>query len=146
MTAPTDVKAAARRVLEEIFPADDEAAVIDAVTDDFINHEAPPGTPPGPAGVIFYMHALAKAFSDQQWTIHRVIAEGDTAVVHCEHSGRHTGDFFGLPATGRSFAYQQMHLIRVINGKGAEHWAVRDDATLMRQLTGPRTHDLDRPS
>jgi len=69
MTSTADVKTAARRVLEEIFPADDEAAVIDAVTDDFINHEAPAGTPPGPAGVIFYMHALAKAFSDQggQW-------------------------------------------------------------------------------
>ena len=47
MTASADIKAAARRVLEEIFPADDEAAVIEAVTDDFINHEAPPGTPPG---------------------------------------------------------------------------------------------------
>jgi predicted ester cyclase len=135
----TDVKAAARRVLEEIFPADDEAAMIAAVSDDFINHEAPPGTPPGPVGVIFYMHALAKAFSDQRWTIHRVIAEGDTAVVHCTHSGRHTGEFFGLPATGRSFAYHQMHMIRVVNGQGTEHWAVRDDAALMRQLTGPLT-------
>ena len=88
MTASAGVKAAARRVLEEIFPADDEAAVIEAVTDDFINHEAPPGTPPGPAGVILYMHALARAFSDQQWTIQRVIAEGDIAVVYCRHSGR----------------------------------------------------------
>ena len=139
MTASAGVKAAARRVLEEIFPADDEAAVIEAVTDDFINHEAPPGTPPGPAGVILYMHALARAFSDQQWTIQRVIAEGDIAVVYCRHSGRHTGEFFGLPATGRSFAYQQMHMIRVIDGKGAEHWVVRDDAALMRQLTGPLT-------
>ena len=70
-----------------------------------------------------------------------MIAEGDTAVVYCRHSGRHTGEFFGLPATGRSFAYQQMHMIRVVNGKGAEHWAVRDDAALMRQLTGPLSHE-----
>jgi predicted ester cyclase len=28
-----------------------------------------------------------------------------------------------------------MHIIRVVEGKGVEHWAVRDDATLMRQLT-----------
>ncbi len=131
-----DIKTAARLMLEVIFPADDEAAVIENVTDDFINHEAPPGTPPGPGAVIGYMHLLAKAFSDQRWTIHRVITEGDTAVVYCTHSGRHTGDFFGLPATGRSFAYQQMHMIRMVNGKGAEHWAVRDDAALMRQLTG----------
>ena len=134
--ANTEVKHAARRVLEEIFPADDEAALIEACAADFVNHEAPAGTPPGPGGAIFYMHALARAFSDQRWTIHQVLAEGDTAVVHCTHSGRHTGDFFGLPATGRHFAYRQMHIIRVVNGKGAEHWAVRDDASLMKQLTG----------
>ena len=132
----TEVKYAARHVLEEIFPADDEAALIEACTDDFVNHEAPAGTPPGPGGAIFYMHALARAFSDQRWTIHSVLAEGDTAVVYCTHSGRHTGDFFGLPATGRDFAYRQMHIIRVVHGKGAEHWAVRDDASLMKQLTG----------
>ncbi|NQX27735.1 ester cyclase [Microbacteriaceae bacterium VKM Ac-2854] len=130
------VKTAARRVLEEIFPADDEAALIAAVTEDFVNHDAPPGTPPGPAGLITSMHALARAFTEQQWTVHQVIAEGDTAVVFCTHSGRHTGPFFGLPASGRRFAYRQMHLIRLVGGKGAEHWAVRDDASLMRQLTG----------
>lgn len=27
-------------------------------------------------------------------------------------------------------------MIRVVNGKGVEHWVVRDDATLMRQITG----------
>lgn len=134
----TEVKHAARRVLEEIFPADDEAALIDACTADFVNHEAPAGTPPGPGGAIFYMHALARAFSDQRWTIHQVLAEGDTAVVYCTHSGRHTGDFFGLPATGRDFAYRQVHIIRMVDGKGAEHWAVRDDAALMKQLTGKR--------
>ena len=91
--------------------------------------------PPGPAGVLYYMHALARAFSDQRWTIHRTVAEGDVVAIYCTHSGRHTGDFFGLPATGRSFAYRQMHLVRLVDGLAAEHWAVRDDASLMRQLT-----------
>jgi predicted SnoaL-like aldol condensation-catalyzing enzyme len=128
-------KAAARRVLEEIFPADDEHALTYACTDDFVNHEAPPGTPPGPGGAIFYMHLLARAFSDQRWTIENVVAEGDLVALQCEHSGRHTGDFFGIPPTGRTFAYKQMHVIRLVDGRGAEHWAVRDDASLMRQLT-----------
>ena len=46
------------------------------------------------------------------------------------------GDFFGLPGHGPPFAYKQMHIIRVADGKGVEHWAVRDDASLMRQLAG----------
>jgi predicted ester cyclase len=124
----TDIKTTARRVLEEVFPADDEAALAEVISEDFVNHEAPAGRPPRLASITYYMHLLAAAFSDQRWTIHRVLAEGDTAVIYCTHSGRHTGDFFGLPATGCSFAYKQMHLIRFAAGKGAEHWAVRDEA------------------
>ncbi len=128
-------KAAARRVLEEVFPADDEAALYELVSDDFVNHEAPPGTPPGPGGAAYFMHLLARAFSDQHWTMEKVVAEGDLVAMYCVHSGRHTGEYFGIPATGRTFAYKQMHVVRVVDGRGVEHWAVRDDAGLMRQLT-----------
>ncbi len=128
-------QAAARRVLEEIFPSDDEAALRSALTEDFINHEAPAGVPPGPQSAIYFMHLLARAFSDQRWTIHKVISDCDTVAIYCTHSGRHTGEFFGVPATGRTFAYRQMHLIRMRGDRGAEHWAVRDDSTLHRQLT-----------
>jgi ketosteroid isomerase-like protein len=133
---PDQIKAAARRVLEEIFPSNDEAALREVVTQDFVNHEAPPGVPPGPDSVIVFMRLLDRAFSDQRWDIEKVISEGDTVAIYCRHSGRHTGDFFGLPATGRAFDYRQMHLIRMRGDRGAEHWAVRDDAALHRQLTG----------
>jgi predicted ester cyclase len=140
-TAPLDVdaeqrKAAPRRVLQEIFPSNDEEALRAVVTDDFVNHEAPPGVPPGPDSVIFFMHLLARAFSDQRWTVEKVISEGDTVAIYCTHSGRHTGDYFGLPASGNTFSYRQMHLIRMRGERGAEHWAVRDDASLDRQLRG----------
>jgi predicted ester cyclase len=137
MSISTDPAEIARRVLEEIFPADDEVALAEVVSEDFLNHEAPPGTPRGLGSITYFMHLLSRAFSDQRWTMHRIVADGDTVALHCTHSGRHTGDFFGLPATGRPFAYKQMHMIRIQDGKGVEHWAVRDDAGLMRQLTGP---------
>jgi steroid delta-isomerase-like uncharacterized protein len=135
--AAVDIKAAARRTLEEIFPANDVAAIAATTSEDFINHEAPPGTPPGPGSVIYFMQMLADAFSDQQWHVEQVMSDGDLVAIRCTHSGRHTGEFFGIPATGRTFSYKQMHILRFDNGKAAEHWAVRDDATLMRQLTGP---------
>jgi SnoaL-like polyketide cyclase len=94
-----DIKAVARRTLEEIFPANDAAAIAET-------------------------------------TDAEVISDGDLVAVRCTHSGRHTGKFLGLPATGRTFSYQQMHMLRFKNGKATEHWAVRDDASLMRQLTG----------
>ena len=49
--AGADIKAAARRVLEEVFPADDDVALALLVSDQVANHEAPPGTPP-PAPIL----------------------------------------------------------------------------------------------
>lgn len=128
-------KTQARRVLEEIFPANDVNALRQLISDDFVNHEAPAGTPPGLGAITMFMNLLDEAFSDQRWDIHDVLAEGDKVVLRCTHAGVHTGAYFGLPATGRSFAYKQIHIIRMRDGKGVEHWAVRDDASLMRQLT-----------
>ena len=139
-------KTAARRVLEEVFPADDEAALAELVSPDFVNHEAPPGTPPGLGSVTYFMHMLARAFSDQSWTVEQIVCEGDMVAMYCIHSGRHTGEFFGVPATGRTFSYRQMHLVRMSGGKGVEHWAVRDDAALMRQLTQPTSAPAPVPA
>jgi len=140
-TVKPDIKAIARRTLEVDFPAADLDAVRANVTDDFANTEAPPGTPTGPEGMVAIVTMLHSAFSDQRWEIHDVIAEGDLVLVHCTHHGRHTGDYFGLPATGRTFAYRQMHLVRFVGDRAVSHTAVRDDASHMRQLTAPATTD-----
>jgi len=131
----TENKTVARRVLEEVFPANDVEALRDVVSDEFVNHEAPEGTPPGLGSITMFMHLLNQAFSEQRWEIHDVLAEDEKVVIRCTHSGVHTGDYFGLPATGRRFAYKQIHIIRVVDGRGVEHWAVRDDTSLMQQLT-----------
>jgi predicted ester cyclase len=54
--------------------------------------------------------------------------------VHATHHGRHTGPLFGIPPTGREVAYGYVHIVRFRDGKAVEHWGVRDDMTLMRQL------------
>ena len=140
-TVRPDIKAIARRTLEVYFPAADVEAVRAGVTDDFVNTEAPPGTPSGPDGLVGMLRMLHSAFSDQRWEIHQVVGEGDTVVVHCTHHGRHTGEFFGVPATGRTFAYAQMHLLRFAGDRAVSHTAVRDDAALMRQLSAPIEND-----
>jgi predicted ester cyclase len=55
-------------------------------------------------------------------------------VVRCTHHGRHTGNLMGLPPTGLQVAYDYVHIVRYRDGKAVEHWGVRDDLTLMRQL------------
>jgi predicted ester cyclase len=128
------IKSAACRTLEEIFPTVDEAGLAEVVHPDCVNHDAPPGAPQGLEGMTQSMRMLAAAFSDRRWEIHQAIAEGDTVVLHCTFSGRHTGPFMGLAPTNRPFASRQVHLIRFQNGKGIEHRAVRDDLSFLRQV------------
>ena len=128
------IKTAARRTLEEILPTVDEAGLAEVVHLDMVNHDAPPGAPQGLEGMAHSMRILAAAFSDRRWEIHQAIAEGDTVVLHCTFSGRHTGPFMGLDPTNRPFAYGQVHIVRFQDGKGVEHWAVRDDLSFLRQV------------
>jgi predicted ester cyclase len=77
---------------------------------------------------------LGRVFSDQRWEIHQVVAERDTVVLRCTHHGRQTGELMGIPPTNREVAYEYVHIVRYRDGKAVEHWGVRDDMTLMRQL------------
>lgn len=87
---------------------------------------------------------LTTAFSDLQWEVHDVVAEGDLAVVHATMSGRQTGPFVAyrpdasvdvaFPARGRTFAVTQTHWFRVAEGMVIEHWANRDDVGMGKQL------------
>jgi predicted ester cyclase len=134
LTVSRDIRTSARRTLEEIFPAADIDALAEVVHTDIVNHELPPGLPQGVQGMQQVMLWLHRAFADLHYEIHQVIAEGDTAVVHCTMRGRHIGAFMGVPPTQRSVAVKQVHIVRFQDGKGIEHWAVRDDLMFMRQL------------
>jgi predicted ester cyclase len=128
------IKAIARRSLEESFANGDAEAFRAALHPDCVNHEAPEGADRGVDGMVRTMLWLKGAFSDRRYEIHQVIGEGDTVAVFCTFHGRHTGEFMGLAPTNRPFAFRQVHIVRFQDGKGIEHWAVRDDLALLRQL------------
>jgi predicted ester cyclase len=129
-----DIKATARRTLGEIFPRGDVAALAQVIHPDVVDHDGPPGAPPGLEGMAWSMGMLQTAFSDRRWEIHQVIAEDDTVVLSGTFHGRHTGTFMGLAPTSRSVAFRQVHIIRFQDGLGIERWAVPDDLDLARQL------------
>ena len=129
-----DPKAIARRTLEEILPNGDAAGLRAVMHPQVVNHAPPPGAPPGLDGMVQAMGWLQQGFSERRFEIHQVITEGDTVVVHCTFHGRHTGQFMGLAPTNQPVAHRQVHIVRFQDGKAVEHWAVRDDLGLGRQL------------
>ena len=55
-------------------------------------------------------------------------------VVYCTLHGRHTGNLLGIPRTNREVAMDYVHIVHFRDGKVADHWGIRDDMALMRQL------------
>ncbi len=40
----------------------------------------------------------------------------------------------GIAPTGKRFSVEHIHIFRITDGKLSEHWAVRDDLGMTRQL------------
>ncbi|MDP9310402.1 MAG: ester cyclase [Pseudomonadota bacterium] len=106
----------------------------DLVSADFLNHEAPPNAPRGPAGLRSMVMMLRTAFPDLHYDTEEVIAEGDKVVDRTTLRGTHLGPFMGIPPTGRPFVQAQIHILRFVDGKAVEHRAVRDDLGMLQQL------------
>ena len=129
-----ELKAKARRIWEEIFPSGDVNGLAEVLAEDGIDHGARPDEPQGLSGAQQTMLWLRSVFSEQRWEIRQVVGEGDIVVVYCTLHGRHTGDLMGIPPTNREVAQDYVHIVRFRDGKVVEHWGVRDDFGLMRQL------------
>ena len=126
---------AARRFYEDVMPSGDAAGIEQLVAEGFVNHAAIPDTPEGRDGALAQQEILCAAFSDQRYEIHKTLEDGDDVAVYCTWHGTHVGEFMGIPATQKSIATRQVHLLRFdADGRMAEHWAVRDDLTMLRQL------------
>jgi steroid delta-isomerase-like uncharacterized protein len=132
--AVAENKNQARLTFERLFNQGELTLADELVTDDFRTNDAPPEAPVGPAGIRFGVTLLRTAFPDLRFEVHEVVGEGDLVAVRATLHGTHLGPFDGIPATGRTVEQEQLHLVRFVDGKAAEHRAVRDDLGMLRQL------------
>ena len=63
-----------------------------------------------------------------------MIAEGDQVVTKKTFRGTHTGDFVGIPRTGKEVTLQYVDIMRVRDGRITEHWLCMDQLSFMQQL------------
>jgi predicted ester cyclase len=45
-----------------------------------------------------------------------------------------TGEFMGIPATGKSATWTEIHIGRGVNGRLTEHWSLIDQLGMLVQL------------
>ena len=90
---------------------------------DYDEHSPFPGQPNGIEGLKARTAGLLAAFKPV-FTLHEVVAEGDTVVVYWTNTGTHSGPFMGIPPTGRTVKISGVDIYRIRDGKMAEHWHV----------------------
>lgn len=78
---------------------------------------------------------LFRGFPDIQQTIEDVIAEGDRVMYRTTLNGTHTGEFLGIPPTGKAVKnINSFTLVRIANSKIVERWYETNLLELMKQL------------
>jgi predicted ester cyclase len=77
---------------------------------------------------------LFQGFPDIKQTIEDVIADGDKVVFRSTLEGTNTGEFLGIPPTGKSAKMNDFTLLRFENGKIVEWWYETNLLELMNQL------------
>jgi predicted ester cyclase len=130
-----DNKKLVRRWLEAVDTAD--PAVIDEYLAPSFHDNSPPPFPgaghdlTGARGAFEY--ALS-AFTNFRHEIPEQWAEGDTVISRIVGFGTHSGDFLGIPATGKDVAMEGIAVHRIAEGKIVEHRSTIDVAGLLIQL------------
>ena len=141
MPTTEEMKARARRLVEEVFSQGDLAVAADLVAADYVHHV--PGEKPGPgiAGLEQWVRLMHRTFPDFHMVVEDEIAEGDRVVQRLTVRGTHRGELFGMAPTGRQVQFSAIDINRAgPDGRFVEHWSSVDLLGLLDQLGSPAAH------
>ncbi len=120
------------RVGDAVFNRHDLSVLERHVREDYIQHN--PLVPQGREGFRRFFADAFPAVPDWRHETRMAAAEGDLVWVYGTYRGTHTGDWLGIPATGKAFAMDAVDVFRIEGGQLAEHWDVMDVHALFKQL------------
>jgi steroid delta-isomerase-like uncharacterized protein len=86
-----------------------------------------------------YARRILDAFSDFRFDVQDVIADGDKVVLRMVQTGKHTGDYFGVPPSGRWVRMNEVFIFRVapvgpVGARIEEVWLTVNILHLMQQM------------
>ena len=129
-----DNKTTYLKFVEQVLNAGNFSVAADYLTPDVKTHNGFPDQQPGLDGFIAALKAFHGAFPDLRAQVTHAVAEGDMVVGRFEVTGTHRGTFLGMPGSGRKVRYEEIAMVRMAEGKIAEHWSIADALAIMQQL------------
>ncbi len=128
-------KAIFRRLMEEVFTQGNLDEIDELISPDWVNID--PSLPEelhGRDGARQLITMWRAGFSDFELTIDDMIAEGDKVAARFTFSGTHSGEFVGIPATGKHVRGTGTGIFQFADGLDVEHWVNFDALGIMQQL------------
>jgi predicted ester cyclase len=130
----TENKALVRRYYEEMWNRWNDA-LADELIDGAITFRGSLGVAVQGRGAFKdYIRTVRAAFPDFHNHIEDLIAESDRVVARLTYTGTHSGELFGIRATGRQIAYAGVAIFHIALGRVVEGWVLGDVHGLRRQL------------
>jgi predicted ester cyclase len=126
------------RLLEEAGPALDFDYIDQVVHPDVVLPEHLPGGGQGREALKEGLRAYADGFEGTT-RVQDAIVDGDKVAVRIVTKAKHTGELFGIPATGRDFHVDEIMIAEFRDGKVVRFSRVADLYSLMQQLGGAPT-------
>ena len=109
-------------------------AIQEELAPNFVAHF--PGVP-GPLdreGFKQLINVFTSAFPESHTHIDDEFAVGDKVVTRWTYRAVHSGEFQGLPPTGKQVAMTGITILHIAGGKIVEHWVELDQLGLLQQL------------
>jgi predicted ester cyclase len=127
-------KAVIRRLVDELWDKRNIGIIDEIVSPDWVDHTAAPGLPPNREGFKMMAADFQSAFSDIRTTIDDLVTEGDKVAWRWTVHMTHSGEFMGIPATGKQATLSGITIERIANGKMVERWNSMDTLGMLQQL------------
>lgn len=123
-----------RRWFEEVVNLGKVELADELLADDYRAHFPDMPQPLGAEEHKQLLQMFRSAFTGWQERVDSVVAENDRVVLWYTGTGTHTGDFQGIPPTGRMVTVTGVDMGRIEDGRIAEVWASYDALGLLQQL------------
>jgi predicted ester cyclase len=122
-----------RRGFEEGMNQRNFAVFDELLASNYVNHTLPAPVP-GPEGMKAVVGMFVAGFPDFHVVIEDIVGDGDLVCTRGYFTGTHTGDFQGIPPTGKSIKAGYIDIWHLEAGKAVENWVQLDMLGLMQQL------------
>ena len=133
---PEETKAVLRKMMIDVYEKGDLGAAYQYYADGVVFQRVPFPPVAGAEANRKADEAMLAAFTENRVTVHEIVVEGDTAIMHWTWEGVHSGvsPALGIPPTGKQIKISGCSVYHWRENQIFEQWEYSDMLGLLQQL------------